>query len=194
MINESFWSTRYKQGVTQWDAGGITRPLQEYIDQLEDKNIKILIPGVGHGHELAYLLDQGFTNVYVIDIAQEPLDYIKERVPNLVKERILHGDFFDINDSFDLILEQTFFCALVPELREQYVIKVNSLLGEHGKLVGVLFDFPMDASGLPPFGGGKEEYASLFSKYMHVKVLQRCYNSIKPRENRELFINIEKKK
>jgi hypothetical protein len=43
--------------------------LKKYIDTLKDKDIAILIPGCGNTYEAAYLLEQGFTNVTVIDIA-----------------------------------------------------------------------------------------------------------------------------
>lgn len=193
MLNEDFWSDRYKSESTQWDAGEITQPLKDYVDQLKDKNINILIPGVGHGHELKYLFNQGFTNIYAIDIAKEPIDYIRKQLSNFPNERLIHGDFFGLKGFFDLILEQTFFCALHPDLREKYAQKMNELLSYNGKLVGILFDFPLDTDGFPPYGGNKEEYELLFSNYMRLIKIERCYNSIKPRVNRELFIQIEKK-
>lgn len=193
MLNEAFWSSKYQSKSTHWNAGEITKPLKDYVDQLKDKNINILIPGVGHGHELKYLFNQGFKNVYVIDIATEPLDYIRKQLPGFPNERLIHGDFFELEGSFDLILEQTFFCALNPDLREKYAQKMNDLLSYNGKLVGVLFDFPLDTIGLPPYGGNKEEYELLFMNHMHLIKIERCYNSIKPRIDRELFIHIEKK-
>lgn len=193
MLNEVFWSSKYQSESTQWNAGEITQPLKVYIDQIKNKDISVLIPGVGHGHELRYLLDQGFINVCVIDIAKEPLDYIKKQLPDFPDERLIHGDFFDLKESFDLILEQTFFCALHPDLREKYAQKMNDLLAKNGKLVGVLFDFPLETIGLPPYGGSKKEYELLFSNYMRLIKIERCYNSIKPRIDRELFIHIEKK-
>ena len=30
---ENYWSDRYRQGNTPWDAGGITTPLKTYFDQ-----------------------------------------------------------------------------------------------------------------------------------------------------------------
>jgi hypothetical protein len=42
-------------------------PIKNYIDTLKDKDIAILNP-VGNTYEAAYL-EQGFTNVTVIDIA-----------------------------------------------------------------------------------------------------------------------------
>ena len=39
----NYWEKRYQKGETGWDAGQITTPIKEYIDQLTNKNLKILI-------------------------------------------------------------------------------------------------------------------------------------------------------
>lgn len=192
-LSEEFWSNKYQTEATKWNAGAITEPLKAYIDTLPDKDIRILVPGVGHGHELSYLHKCGFTQVYAVDIALEPLKYIASQIPDFPEEHLIHGDFFDLEGTFDLILEQTFFCALEPNLRKDYAQKMNELLNDTGKLIGVLFNFPLDRNGLPPFGGSQQEYELLFSEYMRLIKIERCYNSIKPRANRELFIHIEKK-
>ena len=66
-FDKKFWTDRYKSRQTQWDIGSISTPLKEYIDQLEDKNIKILIPGCGNAYEASYLFENGFNNVFLID-------------------------------------------------------------------------------------------------------------------------------
>lgn len=187
----NYWEERYQKGETGWDAGKITTPLKEYIDQLTDKNIKILIPGAGNGYEFDYLIENGFQNVYVIDIAETPLENIKKR--NLeFTSHVIHSDFFTSDTTFDLILEQTFFCALPPEMRPQYVEKMASLLNPKGKLTGLLFDFPLTSEG-PPFGGSNTEYLNLFSDKFNIKTLEKAHNSIKPRQNKELFFIFEVK-
>lgn len=191
-LNKEYWESRYKENEVGWDTGAITTPLKEYIDQLENKDTKILIPGAGNGYEFEYLISKGFRNVYVLDIAQQPLENIARRVENTFSKNLIEQDFFEHQEQYDLILEQTFFCALDPKLREKYVEKAHSLLTEHGKLVGLLFQFPLTQSG-PPFGGSKEEYVKLFSDFFTIKTLEDCYNSIKPRMNNEVFINFIKK-
>lgn len=186
-----YWSERYQNSDTSWNAKQITTPIKDYIDQLDDKCVRILIPGVGHGHELVYLHEQGFEDVTAVDIAPEPLMYIKNRLVDFPEEKLIQGDFFELTGQFDLILEQTFFCALDPSLRERYVRKVAELLSERGKLVGLLFDFPLEQN-TPPFGGSQIEYERLFAKHLNIKKIERAYNSIKPRAGRELFIQIEK--
>jgi methyl halide transferase len=190
-LNKTYWETRYQNNETGWDAGTITTPLKDYIDQLTNKDLKILIPGAGNGYEFDYLIQKGFTNVFVIDIAPSPLEAIKKRNPEY-SSHLLLGDFFELNETFDLILEQTFFCALDPKLRTDYVSKMHQLLHPNGKLAGLLFDFPLTNEG-PPFGGSKEEYSELFSNKFQIKTLEKAHNSIKPREGKELFFIFEAK-
>jgi methyl halide transferase len=191
-FNATYWEDRYKKGETGWDARQVTTPIKEYIDQLTNKNLKILIPGAGNGHEVVYLNEQGFHNAYVVDIATTPLEHLKKRLPKLSNEHLILGDFFELEDDFDLIIEQTFFCALDPILREAYAQKCNQLLKPGGIMAGLYFDFPLTEQG-PPFGGDQEAYLQLFSTLFHIKTMERCYNSIPKRANRELFFIFEKK-
>ncbi|MFT5754446.1 MAG: SAM-dependent methyltransferase [Flavobacterium sp.] len=190
-MNKDYWEDRYKSNEIGWDVGEITTPLKEYIDQIENKELKILIPGAGNGHEFDYFIEKGFSNITVIDIAEQPLESIKKRNPEYTKN-FIQDDFFNLNKTFDLVIEQTFFCALNPELRAKYVKQMHSLLEENGKIVGLFFDFPLTEAG-PPFGGSKKEYLNLFSKKFNIKTLERAHNSIKPRKDKELFFIFEKK-
>ncbi len=191
-LNKDYWTNRYQANETGWDLGDISTPLKEYIDQLTNKNISILIPGAGNAHEAEYLFLRGFKNVTVIDISPEPLKNIKKRIPEFPENNLILGDFFEHQQQYDLIIEQTFFCALNPSLRKNYAEKMNHLLKEKGKLAGILFNEPLN-SDHPPFGGNKEEYISYFESYFNFKTFDVCYNSIEPRKDRELFILFEKK-
>jgi methyl halide transferase len=164
--------------------------LKAYIDQLTDKNLRILIPGCGSGHEAEYLLKQGFQDVTVIDIAPLAVERIKLYLSDYQSIKIICADFFTHSGEYNLILEQTFFCALDPALRTKYVQKMSELLTQNGKLVGLLFgvQFPKN----PPFGGSREEYLTLFSDKFKINFIEPCYNSVKPREGNELFFNFSK--
>ncbi|MEB8347469.1 methyltransferase domain-containing protein [Flavobacteriaceae bacterium KMM 6898] len=191
-LTKDFWEEKYKNGDLKWDIGYISTPLKTYIDQLKDKEIRILVPGAGHGHEVAYLHQLGFKNVYVVDLAEQPLKRIETVCPDFPKDRLKQADFFELSyPDFDLVLEQTFFCALRPELRTAYVQKMSALLRPGGKIVGLFFDFPLTKAG-PPFGGSKKEYETLFKHSFRIKVLERAYNSIQPRKDKELFFIFEK--
>ncbi|MCP4482974.1 MAG: methyltransferase [Flavobacteriaceae bacterium] len=191
-LNKNFWDLRYQNNETGWDIGYISTPLKKYIDQLTDKNIKILIPGGGNSYEAEYLHNLDFKNVFVVDISPTALTNLKSRVPDFPKNHLINIDFFKLNNSFDLILEQTFFCALTPKLRDNYVLKMNQLLRPNGKLVGLLFNIPLNKDR-PPFGGTKKEYLSYFKNYFKIEIMELSYNSISERTNNELFIKLIKK-
>ncbi|MEQ9168283.1 MAG: SAM-dependent methyltransferase, partial [Fulvivirga sp.] len=115
----------------------------------------------------------------------------KVLLPGFPSDRIIYGDFFELEDSYDLIIEQTFFCALHPSQRHAYAIKTNELLKVGGKLVGLLFNDSLN-NDRPPFGGFKEDYIKIFRPYFELTVIEESYNSIPPRQGRELFINLRK--
>ncbi len=190
-LNGEYWSKRYAENDAIWDMGKVSPPLKEYIDQLTDKNIAVLIPGCGNAYEAEYLIMQGFTNVTLIDISELLVNELKKKFPS-GNPRIIFGDFFELNEQFDLIIEQTFFCALDPVLRNKYADKMHDLLSENGKLAGLLFD--QDFDGGPPFGGSKEEYEDLFSPKFKIVMMEPCYNSIPRRAETELFFIMKRKK
>jgi thiopurine S-methyltransferase len=190
ILNENYWDQRYQNNETGWDIGTISTPLKDYIDQLKDKSIKILIPGCGNAHEAEYLYNSGFTNVYVIDLSKIPLDNFSSRVPEFPKSHLIQGYLFDYTGQFDLILEQTIFCAIEPKLRNAYAKKAAELLTQNGKLTGVLFN--REFVGGPPFGGNIDEYKNCFSLYFSNVSVEPCYNSITPRKGSEVFIICKK--
>jgi SAM-dependent methyltransferase len=190
---ENYWSERYRGNDIPWDTGGVTTPIKEYIDHLKNRDLRILIPGAGSGYEAEYGFKQGFKNIFVIDLSTEALHRLQQRCPEFPENQLIHGDFFTLSGAFDLILEQTFFCALPPDLRTAYIAKMNDLLVPGGYLAGVLFDDPLNDDH-PPFGGDETVYRSYFFPTFEEKIMARCYNSIGPRKDRELFIELRKRK
>lgn len=193
-LNAQYWQQRYENLATGWDIGHVSTPLKAYFDQLTNKKLKILVPGAGNAHEAQYLHERGFEQVFVLDWAYSALQNFKERVPSFPNEHLINANFFDYNPSvlYDLIIEQTFFCALPPNLRLPYVHKVHQLLKPQAKLVGLLFDFPLTEDG-PPYGGHINDYQVLFVIHFNIRIMDNCYNSIPPRMGKELFIKLEKR-
>lgn len=187
-LNADYWSNRYQMNDTGWDIGYGSTPLVEYLQTITDKQLAVLIPGCGNAYEAEWLLQNGFTNVTVLDISPVLTAALKERFKNQ-PINIITGNFFEHKGQYNLILEQTFFCAIDPALRSSYVTKMHELLKPGGKLVGVLFNRSFE--GGPPFGGSKEEYELLFSKHLHIKKMELCYNSIPPRLGAELFFSAD---
>lgn len=191
-LDEIYWNTRYLENKAPWDIGNISTPLKDYIDQLSDKSISILVPGAGNAYEAEYLFKNEFDSVFICDLASEPLKSFQRRCPDFPSQQLLQQNFFDLKEnSYDLIIEQTFFCAIDPELRQAYADKVHRLLKPGGKLVGLLFNDVFQAEG-PPFGGTAKEYREYFKGKFLFKTFETASNSIKPRAGRELFINLVK--
>jgi len=188
--SSEFWQKRYKESRTGWDLGGISPPIRAYFDQVKNRELKILFPGCGNAYEAEYLHQNGFTNIYVLDFAEQPLLALKQRCIEFATDHIIAADFFNHKGSYDIIVEQTFFSAIDPSDRQKYVQTVHELLKQGGKLIGVLFDVEF-ADG-PPFGGTLKEYRGYFELCFSSIQMEPCYNSINPRSGTELFIKLEK--
>lgn len=191
ILDANYWNERYLNQQTGWDIGFASTPLVAYAEQIQDKNIEILIPGCGNAYEAIFLAEKGFKHITVLDIAPKLVEVLQEKCKNYPQIRVLHQDFFLHQGFYDLILEQTFFCAISPTLRGDYAKKMHELLKESGKLVGLLFNRNFDSS--PPFGGNIEEYRDYFKPYFTEKVFEKCYNSIAPRADSEIFMILQKK-
>ena len=197
-VNQAqFWQQRYEQDSIGWDMGQVSPPLKAYIDQLPEsaKSQAVLVPGAGNAYEVGYLHEQGFSNVTLVDFAPAPIEAFAERYPDFPAEHLICADFFELSPEkyqFDWVLEQTFFCAINPACRDEYVAQMSALLKPNGKLVGLLFDkdFGRDE---PPFGGTKAEYQQRFAPYFDIAIMETSYNSHPARQGSELFIKMQAK-
>lgn len=191
-LDQSFWNNRWENQQTGWDIGLASPAITNFMQQYPNKEAAILIPGCGNAHEADWLLQNGFTNITLIDIAPKAVEQLKNRYAKHPEVKIILGDFFEHQGQYDLMIEQTFFCAIDPNLRAQYVTHASALLKPSGKIIGVLFNTDFEKAG-PPFGGNINAYQILFENEFNIKKLENCHNSIKPRLNTEVFINFVKK-
>lgn len=188
-LDAAYWDERYREAHTPWDIGAASPPLTAFLQQLQERSQRILIPGAGYAHEAHWLWQQGFRQITVLDISPTALAAAAQKWPNIPGHIFQQDDFFAHRGSYDLIVEQTFFCALAPTLRARYAAQMKALLRPGGHLVGLLFDFPLHAEG-PPFGGNQQEYRRYFTPHFRIHKLERCYNSIAPRRGSELFVHL----
>ena len=197
-VNQAgFWQQRYEQDSIGWDMGQVSPPLKAYIDQLPEsaKDQAILVPGAGNAYEVGYLHEQGFSNVTLVDFAPAPIKAFAERYPDFPAEHLICADFFELSPEqyqFDWVLEQTFFCAINPARRDEYVQKMSALLKPNGKLIGLLFNKDFGRQE-PPFGGTKNEYQQRFAPYFVIDVMELSDNSHPARQGSELFIKMRVK-
>lgn len=191
-LDQHFWDERWRKNETGWDIGQAAPAITEYMSRFSDKNARILIPGCGNAHEAMFLVDNGFTNITLIDIAPKAVEVLKEKFSDTPQVTVLCEDFFAHKGCYDLIIEQTFFCAIPPFRRKEYAKKSASLLQENGRIIGVLFDKHFNQP-FPPFGGCPCEYEPIFKPYFNIVKMEACYNSVTQRADSEVFINFIKK-
>ncbi|WP_318640918.1 methyltransferase [Flavobacterium ardleyense] len=191
-MDKSFWESRWQEKNTGWDIGYANPAISNFMEQYPNKGAAILIAGCGNAYEAEFLLKNGFTNITLIDIAETAVKNLQEKFKVEKSIRILCEDYFEHNDTYDVLIEQTFFCAINPIQRADYAQKAHSLLNDNGILMGVLFNREFDKAG-PPFGGTAEEYLEYFKPYFDLKIFETCHSSVPQRQGSELFIHLIKK-
>ncbi len=186
--NSSYWEQRYQHKDTPWNLDRPHPAIVDFFEQLKDRDLTILVPGAGYGHEAEWLWHKGFNNIVLCDWAASALQGFKNRVNDFPDSQLLHRNFFELERAFDLILEHTFFCALPPEMRANYAEHTAALLRpQQGILTGVLFGEDLGAEG-PPYGGSDAEYLNLFNQYYDQVDIEEISPNHSPRSARELFI------
>ncbi len=191
MHNEAYWEQRYLENDTPWDIGYPAPAIIQYFEQVKNKEARILIPGAGNAHEAVALYNMGFKNITVLDLSDIPLKHFAEKNPDFPKENLVHQDFFEHHSSYEYIVEQTFFCALHPSLRNHYVEKMHELLVPGGKLVGMVFNDLLNTEH-PPYGALKADYEAYFAPMFTIEQLTDNTAAIPPRAGRELFLLLQK--
>jgi SAM-dependent methyltransferase len=147
-----FWDDRFNAAFTPWDQGGVPASLREYME-LESgaPPQRVLIPGCGSGHEVAYFVQRGVTPL-AIDFASAAVARARALLGPLASH-VREADFFDPaiqTENIDAIYERAFLCALPRRLWPAWATQVAALLPRGGRLFG--FFFTDDSERGPPFG------------------------------------------
>src|SRR5262245_4181327 len=136
-----FWDTRYREGTTPWDAGGVPPRLLAWLET-ENSRMRVLVPGCGSGYELQAFTERGH-DVLGIDFS----DAVVEKLAGRVRK----ADFFQLAElPFDLVYERTFLCALPRRRWDDWARKIAELVRPGGRLAG--FFYLNDNERGPPFG------------------------------------------
>ena len=139
-----FWDTRYRDGVTPWDAGRVPPGLVRWLKK-QPAGRRVLIPGCGSGYEVQYFADHG-DDVLGIDFSEPALSRARR-----LSLPVRHADFFALAEPpFDLVYERTFLCALPRTRWPEWSAHIPKLLRSGGRLAGFFF-FDDNERG-PPFG------------------------------------------
>lgn len=159
------WEQRYREGRTRWDLGGAPPALARAIAaRPAPPRLRVLVPGAGFGHDALAWARAGH-GVTAVDLAVSATDALSARAQRAgLPLRVLTADLFhlptDLSSAFDLVWEQTCYCAIPPERRLDYVRAMADALVPGGLLLALLWNHGQP--GGPPYDVRWEEARSLF--------------------------------
>jgi SAM-dependent methyltransferase len=118
--------------------------LQKLVAGDELPNGRALVPGCGSGYDVLELAtpERSVVGIEVAEGAVERFEQLREASGvSSGRAEVVEGDFFDYDfqESFDLIWDYTFLCALPPARREAWAQRVHDLLAPGGRLVTLIF-------------------------------------------------------
>ena len=167
------WEDLYRENTTPWDKGAPAPPLLEWLSahpgELEGR---VFVPGAGLGHDVRALAAiAGITEVVGLDLSPTAVQ-LASSYPGTGRETYLTGDLFALGEThhgaYDWVWEHTCYCAIDPDLREDYVRAVHGALKPGGRFLGVFYLDPYDddhpPGGGPPHGCSLEELSERFER------------------------------
>ncbi|MDX2218815.1 MAG: methyltransferase [Burkholderiales bacterium] len=146
-----FWEVRYREAFAPWDAGGVPDSLNQWATALPSPPGDVLIPGCGSAWELAFMAELGWPAT-AIDFSPAAVAAAR-KVLGIHADKVREADFFGDAlqpDSFDLIYERAFLCALPRRLWQDWAARCHALLRPGGCIAG--FFYADDSERGPPFG------------------------------------------
>ena len=157
---EKLWADGLPKG-TRFDVAGVSRPLaaelQRRIAAGEQcrAGMSALVPGSGRAYDALALAEHGFERVVAVDLSPSACKAATEEIGASTSSArgrvdVRCSDFFDLTGQYDLIWDNTFLCALEPEVRERWASQMKALLAPGGELTTCVFPIG-EREGGPPF-------------------------------------------
>ena len=167
-MDRAFWQALYDTNDTRFDLRGPSTPFTDWLDAAQPRPGRAIVPGCGRGHDVVELARRGWEAIGV-DFA--PTAIADGRIGALVagvaeRARFVEEDVFGLgpqhDQSFDLLFEQTCYCAIEAHRRDEYARLAARLVKPGGVLAFVVF--PVDGrTGGPPFNIGVDEVPLRFA-------------------------------
>lgn len=145
------WERRYENNQTGWDRGKVSPALEHWLGSGQLLPGRVLVPGCGHGHEIAALIRSG-CEVTAVDIAPTPVERLRDSLQaeglnaEVIQADLLH---WEPDSAFDGVYEQTCLCALEPAVWSEYAARLRRWLKPDGNLYALFMQTGRE--GGPPY-------------------------------------------
>jgi len=144
------------------DRGESSPALAHWLQTGQVPEGRVLVPGCGHGHEVAELVRAG-RHVTAVDIAAQPVMRLTGQLTELgLHANVVQADLlrWQPAEPFDAVYEQTCLCALDPDHWTAYEQRLRDWLLPGGRLLALFMQ--TGGEGGPPFDCPLPEMRSLF--------------------------------
>lgn len=188
------WQGYYDEEDLRWDIGEVSPPLKRLWGEGALSSGRMIVPGCGQGHEVMFFAEQGF-DVTGVEYTSGGVTLLRDNLKQTgLEARVIQSDFFELDDShnnyYDLMLEQTFFCAIHPRDRSRYVETALRILKPGAILAGLFYN--TGEEGGPPYDTTEDDVRKHFSSAFEILRLEKCDHSIERRQNKELLVVLRK--
>jgi methyl halide transferase len=188
------WERHYIEKDLRWDLDEVAPPFEHLWKEQNFFPCNALVPGCGAGHEAIFLAKKGF-NVTAVDYTYGAVKLIESAFKkNNYSGDVLHQDFFNLdckyNEYFELMLEHTFFCAISPTKRQEYVETAKRILKPGGYLIGLFYETNED--GGPPYNTRQKDIENFFSDSFMIESLSKTPHSAQQRRGKEWLAILKK--
>lgn len=179
-MEPQFWHERWQRGELGWHREEVNPLLELYWPRLGiATRTTVLVPLCGKSRDLLWLADAGH-EVIGVELSRVGIeDFFRENglVPAITADppfrryrsgaiQILCGDFFDLEprhlSDVGAIYDRGALVALKPELRERYVIQLQTLLPVPWLSLLITFDYPQREMDGPPFAVNPQDIERYF--------------------------------
>lgn len=195
----AYWQGRFEQEDTPWQLDAVSTVLIEALNELVSlgyilRGKRVLSAGCGRGLDALELARHG-AHVLAVDWSERAVRDLRTQWESLRGGvdgtlEVVAGDFFALKpEPLDLVLEHTFFCAVDPSLRSQYVLRMAEWVKPCGYIVGNFFvlseeevvalsnrSLSSHGDG-PPFASTETELRGLFENSFSCNVLRPARSS-----------------
>ncbi|XP_025801522.1 thiocyanate methyltransferase 1-like [Panicum hallii] len=138
------WNKCWEGDITPWDLGQPTPAVTKLVQSNTlASHGRVLVPGCGGGHDV---VEFSTPDRYVVglDVSGTALKKAKElysSAPNAEFFEFVKADFFNWvpTESFDIIFDYVFFCAVHPSLRSAWAKRMDYYLKPEGELITLMY-------------------------------------------------------